>query len=345
MPIARLRHHGQPATPAPRRRSDPARAVGIVARRTQGPARRHDYAHRCRSFPRPCLRESFLHDFGRCAILDDDRSGSRSRGGIPAGPARKAPATPRHPGNTLHARRFGRARRASLAADRRGSHRKESGLSFRGIYARGSQRGVAHRQAGRAELECSVAKSEAPARRGACRPYGHARSSRGRPLYAYARRGEHVPRAARRVAIRRLELEGFEGNTVGLFVECSKGTYIRALAEDIGADLGCGAHLAALQRTSVGPFALREAMTLEALESISPVERRERLLPLEALLQSWPRLTLEAPLAAKFRQGRTMSVESASGSVAVFGEDAKFLGTGQVDAGGTLQPKRLLALS
>src|SRR5437879_90506 len=168
---------------------------------------------------------------------------------------------------------------------------------------------------------------------------------RGRPLYAYARRGEHVPRAARRVAIRRLELEGFEGNTVGLFVECSKGTYIRALAEDIGADLGCGAHLAALQRTSVGPFALREAMTLEALESISPVERSERLLPLEALLQSWPRLTLEAPLAAKFRQGRTMSVDSASGSVAVFGEDAKFLGIGQVDAGGTLQPKRLLALS
>ena len=168
---------------------------------------------------------------------------------------------------------------------------------------------------------------------------------RGRPLYAYARRGEHVPRAARRVAIRRLELEGFEGNTVGLFVECSKGTYIRALAEDIGADLGCGAHLAALQRTAVGPFALREAMTLEALESISPVERRERLLPLEALLRSWPRLTLGAPLAAKFRQGRTMSVDSASGSVAVFGEDAKFLGTGQVDAGGTLQPKRLLALS
>ena len=168
---------------------------------------------------------------------------------------------------------------------------------------------------------------------------------RGRPLYAYARRGEHVPRAYRRVAIRRLELEGFEGNTVGFLVECSKGTYIRALAEDIGAELGCGAHLAALQRTSVGPFALRQAMTLEALEAISPVERRERLLPLEALLQSWPRLTLEAPLAAKFRQGRTMSVDSASGSVAVFGDDAKFLGVGQVDASGTLQPKRLLALS
>lgn len=168
---------------------------------------------------------------------------------------------------------------------------------------------------------------------------------RGRPLYAYARRGEHVPRAARRVAIRRLELERFEGNTVGLFVECSKGTYIRVLAEDIGAELGCGAHLAALQRTSVGPFALRQAMTLEALEVISPAERRERLLPLEALLQSWPRLTLQAPLAAKFRQGRTMPVDSASGSFAVFGEDAKFLGTGQVEPSGTLRPIRLLALS
>ncbi len=168
---------------------------------------------------------------------------------------------------------------------------------------------------------------------------------RGRPLYAYARRGEHVPRAARRVAIHRLELEKFEEYTVGLFVECSKGTYIRALAEDIGAELGCGAHLAALERTAVGPFALDQSMTLEGLEAISPAERSERLLPLEALLQSWPRLTLEAPLAAQFRQGRTIPVDSASGSIAVFGEDAKFLGTGLVDAGGTLQPKRLLVLS
>ena len=168
---------------------------------------------------------------------------------------------------------------------------------------------------------------------------------RGRPLYAYARRGEHVPRVARRVTIRRLELESFEEDTVCLLVECSKGTYIRALAADIGADLGCGAHLAALQRIAVRPFALAQSMRLEALEAISVAERRERLLPLETLLQSWRRLTLEAPLAAQFRQGRTVSVDSASGSMAVFGEDAKFLGTGQVDSRGTLQPKRLLALS
>jgi tRNA pseudouridine55 synthase len=167
---------------------------------------------------------------------------------------------------------------------------------------------------------------------------------RGRPLYEYARRGEQVARTARRVAIRRLELENFEGDMVGLFVECSKGTYIRALAEDIGAELGCGAHLAALERTVVGPFALGQSIKLDALEAISPAERRDRILPLEALLQSWPRLTLEASLEAKFRQGRAISVDSASGGVAVFGQDGNFLGTGQVDTSGTLQPKRLLAL-
>jgi tRNA pseudouridine55 synthase len=167
---------------------------------------------------------------------------------------------------------------------------------------------------------------------------------RGRPLYAYARRGESVARTPRRVAIRRLDLESFEGETVGLFVECSKGTYIRALAEDIGAELGCGAHLRALERTAVGPFALGQSIALEVLEALSLAQRRDRLLPPEALLESWPRLTLAAPLAAKFRQGRAISVDSASGGVAVFGEDGTLLGTGQVDAGGTLQPKRLLAL-
>jgi len=166
---------------------------------------------------------------------------------------------------------------------------------------------------------------------------------RGRPLYTYARSGERVPRARRRIAIRQLEVEEFEGESVVLFVECSKGTYIRALAEDIGAALGCGAHLAALKRTAVGPFRLGQSITLDALEGLSPAERRDRLLAPEALLGSRPRLTLEAKVAAKFRHGQAVSVGSASGRVAVFGEEGTFLGTGEVDASGTLQPKRLLA--
>jgi len=164
----------------------------------------------------------------------------------------------------------------------------------------------------------------------------------GRPLYAYARRGERVTRTPRRVTIRRLELEGLEGNTVTVFVECSKGTYIRTLAEDVGAELGCGGHLAALERLAVGPFSLEQSITLDAFEAISASRRRERLLPPQALLESWPRLRLALDVAAKFRQGRSIPVDCAGGKVAVFGEDEAFLGTGQV-AAGMLQPKRLLA--
>jgi len=166
----------------------------------------------------------------------------------------------------------------------------------------------------------------------------------GRPLYAYARNGESVPRSPRRIAIRRLELDKFEEDTAALFVECSKGTYIRALAEDIGAALGCGAHLARLERTAVGPFRLDQSITLDALEALSHAERRGRLLPPEALVGSRPRLVLKAQLAAKIRQGRAVAVDSPSGSVSVFDEDGIFLGTGEVDDSGTLRPKRLLVL-
>jgi tRNA pseudouridine55 synthase len=166
----------------------------------------------------------------------------------------------------------------------------------------------------------------------------------GRPLYAYARRGESVARAPRRVAIRRLELESLEGDTASLLVECSKGTYVRTLAEDIGEELGCGAHLAALERLAVGRFKLEQAIKLEALEAMSPWQRRERLLPPQALLDSWPRLRLEVDLAARFRRGQAVPTDLADGNVAVFGENEAFLGAGEV-SGGALRPKRLLASS
>ena len=164
----------------------------------------------------------------------------------------------------------------------------------------------------------------------------------GRPLYAYARRGEHVDRAPRRIAIRRLDLESFEAEAASLYVECSKGTYIRTLAEDIGAELGCGAHLAALERIAVGSFTLEQSVKLEDFEDFSLDERRERLLPPQALLESWPRLRLPAELTAKFRHGQAVPADAVDGNVAVFGEDEVFLGTGEV-CGRTLQPKRLVA--
>jgi tRNA pseudouridine55 synthase len=164
----------------------------------------------------------------------------------------------------------------------------------------------------------------------------------GRPLYVYARRGESVERRVRQITIRRLDLERFDRDEADLYVECSKGTYIRTLAEDIGEALGCGAHLAALERVQVGPFSLLQSIGLEALEALPLTERRARLLPPQSLLGGWPRLRLPAELSAKFRQGRAVPAESADGKVAVFGGDEAFLGTGEV-ASGTLKPRRLLA--
>jgi tRNA pseudouridine55 synthase len=165
----------------------------------------------------------------------------------------------------------------------------------------------------------------------------------GRPLYAYARAGEEVPRAPRRIVIRSLDLESFDGNTAVLRIECSKGTYVRVLADDIGAALGCGAHLAGLERTAVGPFALGDATGLDELDAASLAERRRRLLPPEVLLAPRPRLALDADLAAKFRHGRAVPVSSARGTVGVFAADGTFIGAGEVDVDSVLRPKRLLA--
>lgn len=164
----------------------------------------------------------------------------------------------------------------------------------------------------------------------------------GRPLYAYARSGKEVPRTPRRVVIRRLDLEEFDGSAATLHVECSKGTYIRALAEDIGTVLGCGAYLAALERTAVGPFEISEAIGLDQLGALSPVDRRRRLLPPETLLSPRPRLALDPELAARFKHGRAVAVQSPRGRVGVFAPDGVFLGAGEVDVAGMLRPKRLM---
>jgi tRNA pseudouridine55 synthase len=167
----------------------------------------------------------------------------------------------------------------------------------------------------------------------------------GRPLYSYARRGEDVARAARPVTVRRIELESFEGQTATLEVECSKGTYVRVLAEDIGEVLGCGAHLAALVRTAVGPFRLGDAIGVDALEALPSGQRRRKLLPPDALLGPRPRVILAPGMVGKFRQGQAVPAGLAGrGHVGVYTDGGAFLGTGEVGADGVLRPKRLVAL-
>ena len=103
----------------------------------------------------------------------------------------------------------------------------------------------------------------------------------GKPLYEYARQGIELERPPRQVTIHQLELLECDGMQARLLVDCSKGTYIRTLAQDIGRQLGCGAHLTALRRTRVGPFDIENSVELEALQTME--HPQQTLLPLDAL--------------------------------------------------------------
>ena len=162
----------------------------------------------------------------------------------------------------------------------------------------------------------------------------------GKPLYAYARAGTDVPRAPRRIHIASLEIEHYAHGELRIEVTCSKGTYIRVLAEDIGAALGCGACLAALTRTKVGPFGLDAAIALDVLSTLSQPERLARLLPVDAMVAELPRLELDRDQATRLLRGQPVvgSPAAAPGLVRIYGPDAAFLGLAEA-----AQPDRLVA--
>ena len=165
----------------------------------------------------------------------------------------------------------------------------------------------------------------------------------GRPLYKYARAGEPVDRAPRAVTIHELVLHRFEGDRLDLTVRCSKGTYVRTLAEDVGRELGCGAHLAGLRRTAVGRFSIADAAGLPALEALGPDARDARLQPLDALVEHFPAVAVAEPEAARFRCGQTVAAPAlaAGGRFRVYHADGAFIGIGEA-GGGELRPRRLM---
>lgn len=176
-------------------------------------------------------------------------------------------------------------------------------------------------------------------------PMHSALKREGRPLYELARAGVVVERAPRQVLIRSLRRVEHAGDSLTLDVECSKGTYVRVLAEDIGRVLGCGAHLTGLRRTRVGPLALDDAVTLEGLEAMSPAERRACLRPVDSLLGSLPRIELDDDLAGRFRQGQRLALEAQpkGARVRVYAPDEELLGTANVTEWGVVAPERLIS--
>ena len=173
----------------------------------------------------------------------------------------------------------------------------------------------------------------------------------GKPLYEYARQGIVLERAARPVSIHAMEVLDWQAPFLRLRVTCSKGTYIRVLGEDIGAALGCGAHLQALRRTAVGDLSLDGALTLEALAAMDEAKRSAALAPVDALLQSFPAIKLPAPLAARFLHGQRLALgredlalPAQEGRVRVYDEEGRrLLGTAQLREYGVLAPERLVA--
>ena len=173
-------------------------------------------------------------------------------------------------------------------------------------------------------------------------PMHSALKHEGTPLYRLARRGQHVERTPRRVRISALELCSLNGDQLVLRVLCSKGTYIRTLAEDIGAALGCGAHLSGLRRTASGRFRVERALTLEALENLPVEKRRQSLLSLPALLEGLPRAQLGAADEARLRQGQALRISGLrAGLYAVVRPDGAVIGLGAADGAGALKPLRL----
>ena len=173
----------------------------------------------------------------------------------------------------------------------------------------------------------------------------------GQPLYKLARRGEDVERKARRVVIRKLELRDFRGGAlpeVDVYLECSKGTYVRSIAEDLGRMLACGAHVAKLRRTRAGAFGIGDSVTIATLEALQAGERSADmdalLLPADAALEGLPLVRLSASGGFYMRQGQPVLVPNApcDGMVRVALETGEFLGIGEILDDGRVAPRRLI---
>jgi tRNA pseudouridine55 synthase len=172
----------------------------------------------------------------------------------------------------------------------------------------------------------------------------------GKPLYEYARAGQTVEREGRRVTIHVLELIACALPDVTFRVTCSKGTYVRTLAEDIGEALGCGAHLVMLRRTGVGALTLANSVTLDALSDAQPSERDGWLQPVDALLSTFPSVQLDEDATRRFLHGQRLrladlSVDQdalqAAVRARVYGSEGKLLGVARASEG-VLAPERLI---
>ena len=174
----------------------------------------------------------------------------------------------------------------------------------------------------------------------------------GQPLYKLARQGIEVERKSREVTILRYDALEYEGDLLKVDIECTKGTYVRSLAEDLGKALGCGAHVAELRRIKSGPYEVAASVTIAELEKmkeeggLAPLDAL--LLPVESSIEDWPAINLTELTAGYFKQGQAVQVAHvpSNGLVRIFSEvesnDPVFIGVGEILEDGKVAPRRLV---
>jgi len=168
----------------------------------------------------------------------------------------------------------------------------------------------------------------------------------GKPLYEYARAGITRERSARSITIRELRLLDWQAPDLSFDVRCTKGAYIRVLAEDLALQLGTIGHLAALRRLAVAPFEIEPQWPFEALEALSMEDRHKVLLPVDAALSACRRFDLPAGGVSALRQGKTLNIPlpvELPGMVRIYAAGMGFLGVGEIEAAGLLKPLRLIS--
>ncbi len=167
----------------------------------------------------------------------------------------------------------------------------------------------------------------------------------GQKLYDLARRGEEIPRAPRPVTFHALEMHRWEPPTATILVDCSKGTYIRALARDLGDAVGTGAYLSNLVRLRSGPFDLCQAITVAGMEQL-PWPWAWPLVAIhpDIAVQGWPALILDGEEARRWRQGSAIPDDEARGPIRAYSSTGEWLGTGHADATGMAwRPRKVVA--
>ncbi len=170
----------------------------------------------------------------------------------------------------------------------------------------------------------------------------------GKALYEYAREGVDIARQSRLVMISNITITQFDQEVAVITVKCSKGTYIRTLAEEIGNTLGSGAHLIGLRRIETAGYELADAMTIEQLEQKikdTPIEAlHSLLLPIDSAIAYLPAVTLNVDAAHYLMQGQAvwLSGKIPDGEIRLFDENSRFLGLGFLQEDGKIAPKRLM---